>query len=114
MAIASYKGMESEAMPVAGETRQDPPGRKHFPNARREASMHRYAWLEHEDGKWHLLTSLFADPGESTRRWSDKQCALDELMNEGWTVVRPYPEKPVIAKRPGGCLCGYGLIRSVH
>ncbi len=76
--------------------------------------MHRYAWLEHEDGKWHFLTSLFADPGESTRRWSDRQCALDELIKEGWTVVRPYPEKPSVAREPGNSLYGYGLIRTVH
>jgi hypothetical protein len=76
--------------------------------------MHRYAWLEHDDGMWHFLTSLFADPGESTRRWSDKQCALDELMSEGWTIVRPYPVKPLTEQQSGNYLDGYGLIRTVH
>jgi len=76
--------------------------------------MNRYAWLEHEDGTWHFLTSLFADPGESTRRWSDKQRALDELTKEGWTVVRPYPEKISMARESGNGLYGYGLIRTVH
>ena len=71
--------------------------------------MHRYAWLEQEGGTWHFLTSLFADPEESTRRWSDKERALDELTHEGWTVVRPYPER-----QSGNCLYGYGLIRTVH
>ncbi len=76
--------------------------------------MHRYAWLEHDDGMWHFLTSLFADPGESTRRWSDRQCALDELMSEGWTIVRPYPVKPLTEQQSGNYLDGYGLIRTVH
>jgi hypothetical protein len=76
--------------------------------------MHRYAWLEHEDGMWHFLTSLFADPGKSTRRWSNKQSALDELTNEGWTVVRPYPEKPLPERQSGNCLDGFGLMRTVH
>jgi hypothetical protein len=76
--------------------------------------MHRYAWLEHEDGKWHFLTSLYADPEESTRRWSDEQHALDELMDEGWTVVRPYPEKPLTGRQSGNCLFGYGLVRTIH
>jgi hypothetical protein len=76
--------------------------------------MNRYAWLEHEGGKWHFLTSLFADPGESTRRWSDKQCALEELMKEGWTVIRPYPEKPSATRQSGNCLYGFGLMRTIH
>lgn len=76
--------------------------------------MHRYAWLEHEGGMWHLLTSLFADPGESTRKWSDRQRALDELRQEGWTVVRPYPERLITARQPGNGLDGYGLMRTIH
>jgi hypothetical protein len=63
---------------------------------------------------WHFLTHLFADPGESTRRWSDKQRALDELMEEGWTVVRPYPEKPPTRQQSGDKVSGYGLIRTIH
>jgi len=75
---------------------------------------HRYAWLEHENGKWHFLTSLFADPSESTRRWSDCQRAIDELTKEGWTVLRPYPEQLSPEKHPGSCLNGFGLMRTVH
>jgi hypothetical protein len=76
--------------------------------------MHRYAWLEHEDGEWHFLTSLFADTGESTRKWADERHALDELRDEGWIIVRPYPEKPLTARQSGDCLCGYGLVRTLH
>jgi hypothetical protein len=76
--------------------------------------MHRYAWLEHEDGNWHFLTNLFADPGASTRKWSDEQRALDELKNEGWTIVRPYPEKTLTEQQSGNGLFGYGLVRTIH
>jgi hypothetical protein len=66
------------------------------------APTKRYAWLEHEEGVWHFLTNLFADPGESTRRWPDSLRALEELRQEGWTVVSPYPDSHSDA-------CGYGL-----
>ncbi len=65
--------------------------------------MQRYAWLEQEEGMWHFLTDLFADPGNSTRKWPDKVQALEELREEGWTVVSPYPDNPQKA-------CGYGLM----
>ncbi len=86
----------------------------HYVNAQPEVAMHRYAWLEHEGGMWHFLTSLFADPAESTRRWSDRQCALDELIKEGWVVVRPYPEQISLERQSGNCLYGYGLMRTIH
>jgi hypothetical protein len=76
--------------------------------------MHRYAWLELDGGLWHLLTHLNADPGESTRQWADEQRALEELMEEGWRIVRPYPENLPIQRQPGERLFGYGLTRSVH
>ena len=72
--------------------------------------MHRYAWLEHEEGMWHFLTDLYADPGESTRRWSDKMRALEELRKEGWTVISPYPNDPLDTRRPLQSTCGYGLM----
>lgn len=55
--------------------------------------MHRYAWLEFDKGMWHFLTNLYARPGESTRRWSNQQLALKELMKEGWNIVRAYPQR---------------------
>jgi hypothetical protein len=64
--------------------------------------MQRYAWLEQEEGNWHFLTDLFADPGDSTRRWSDRFRALEELKEEGWSVVSPYPDCHESAS-------GYGL-----
>jgi hypothetical protein len=72
--------------------------------------IHRYGWLEHDEGMWHFLTDLFADPGESTRRWPDRMRALEELKNEGWTVVSPYPEEPPSPRQSSERTCGYGLI----
>jgi hypothetical protein len=76
--------------------------------------MTRYAWLEHEKGMWHLLTNLFADPEESTRKWSDSQHALDELSREGWSIVRAYPENLPIAPPTCDGAWGYGLIWVGH
>ena len=75
--------------------------------------MHRYAWLELEEGVWHFLTHLDADPAESKRRWTDGKRALTELMDEGWAVVRAYPHHPV-SGGPGLIVHGYGLTRTVH
>ena len=70
----------------------------------------RYAWLEQEGNKWHLLTSLFADPAKATRRWSNKQRALEELTREGWTVLYPYPELGSDHRCTRLSACGYGLM----
>ena len=70
----------------------------------------KYAWLEHEGGMWHLLTSLFGDPSDSERKWDDEKSALRELEDEGWIVVYPYDEKIPSQKRVGGRACGYGLM----
>lgn len=75
-----------------------------------EASADRYAWLEHEKGKWHFLTSLFADVHESKRSWSTKRRALDALIREGWTVVGSYPEDPAKPQTSRGEALGYGLL----
>jgi hypothetical protein len=79
-----------------------------------QTQKHRYAWLERENSTWHFLTGLFADPAESTRRWPDRQRALDELMSEGWIVIQHYPEKPSKEKFSENCLYGYGLMLIIH
>ncbi|MBN1568296.1 MAG: hypothetical protein JXA73_10655 [Acidobacteria bacterium] len=81
-----------------------------FPNA----MVTRYAWLEHEKGVWHFLTDLFADPSESTRRWTNRQLALDELRNEGWTIVGSYPDNGSTPRPACGGSSGYGLMRAGH
>ncbi len=73
-----------------------------------EESTCRYAWLEFDNGMWHFLTSLCADPQSSTRRWSDGKQALMDLIGEGWAVVREYPGMPRIDDTRGR-VYGYGL-----
>lgn len=75
-----------------------------------DAPTQKYAWLEYEGGVWHFLTDLFEDPGKSMRRWTDEQCALQELENEGWIVVYPYNEQIKMKQRSDGGACGYGLM----
>ena len=75
--------------------------------------LHRYAWLENEEGIWHFLTDLLADPGESTRRWTDSLRAIEELRKEGWTVISPYPETPSFSPGPSKEACGYGLVKQL-
>ena len=92
--------------------REDFADREHALKASGMVAMHRYAWLEHEGGLWHFLTDLFADPRKSNRRWSDQQRALDELMEEGWTVVRPY-RRLATEQASGNRIHGYGLMRTI-
>jgi hypothetical protein len=74
------------------------------------APRRRYAWLEKEGNMWHFLTNLFADPAKSTRRWSNRQHALQDLTKEGWTVLYPYPEQNSTQGRTRHSSCGYGLM----
>jgi hypothetical protein len=96
-----------------GNDQDDSAGRGHALQACRLLPMHRYAWLEHDGGLWHFLTDLFADPRDSNRRWSDQQRALDELLEEGWTVIRPYPGRPATKQTPQDKIHGYGLMRTI-
>jgi hypothetical protein len=79
-----------------------------------DTSVVKYAWLEHEKGMWHLLTDLFAAPEDSTRKWPDRQHAIDELTQEGWSIVSAYPESLSIPRSAGNGTCGYGLIWVGH
>jgi hypothetical protein len=78
-----------------------------------KAPMHRFAWLEFDGEVWHFLTRLDAHPATSARRWSDKERALMELMDEGWAVVRAYP-RYLPPDGSGEEVQGYGLTRHVH
>jgi hypothetical protein len=75
--------------------------------------MRRYAWLEHDRGNWHFLTSPLADYSESTRQWPNVRQAILALLEEGWTIVGQYPGVP-IARTDGETVSGYGLTRTVH
>jgi hypothetical protein len=74
----------------------------------------RYAWLEHEEGSWHFLTSLFDEPTRATRRWGNRQRALNELTKEGWVIVGAYPELASMPSPDGGGARGYGLMQVGH
>ena len=52
--------------------------------------MHQYAWLELHEGMWHLLTDVRSKHNEVSRKWVDKDIAITELMQEGWTITGPY------------------------
>ena len=78
-----------------------------------EKDMKRYAWLEHEGGTWHFLTSPLAVTGESIRRWSSGRIAILELVEEGWSIVRPYPGVPSVDSDEE-VVYGYGLTRTIH
>jgi hypothetical protein len=116
--IAFHEGMSTEVQhitrhPIKKKQKNSTDG-KNTLNTCPQTQMHRYAWLEHENGAWHFLTSLFADTAESTRRWSDRQCALDELKAEGWTVIRPYFERLSKEKHSGNSPHSYGLMLTIH
>jgi hypothetical protein len=67
--------------------------------------MPQYAWLDFYGGIWHLITDK---PKERVRKWVNREAALAELREEGWTIEGPHP------KRPRGRFYGYGLMRTVH
>ena len=75
--------------------------------------MDRYAWLEHEGGVWHLLTSPVVAAGGATRRWSSGRHAILDLQYEGWRIVAPYPGTSG-AGVEGRPVYGYGLARTLH
>jgi hypothetical protein len=119
MAIAKNHAMnpkcsllDREVQGSEGTDRKDFANRGYALKASRMVEMRRYAWLEHEGGLWHFLTDLFADPRDSNRQWSDRQRALDELLEEGWTVVRPYPGQPAAGQISGNRIHGYGLMQT--
>lgn len=69
-----------------------------------------YAWLELVGGTWHLVKDLCASPCDSDRLWPDSGSALDDLIEEGWSVVRPYSAQPSSGE-DDPVISGYGLVR---
>jgi hypothetical protein len=118
MAIAKNHAMnlkcglvDRDEQGTEGNDREDFADSTHALKAFRIKAMRRYAWLENEGGLWHFLTDLYADPRDSDRRWFDQQHALDELLKEGWRVVRPYSGRPATEQISGDRIHGYGLTR---
>jgi len=111
-AIALQSGMSSNTSHLLKEIRTNSSGDKNpFPDFGEEV-LSLYAWLEQDQGLWHFLTTPFADPVDSMRKWNSKHEALDELNKEGWSIVRPYQQE--FWGESGSCLCGYGLKRTLH
>jgi hypothetical protein len=48
------------------------------------------------------------------RKWVDKNIALAELREEGWTITGPYPKQFPTKKKPRERFYGYGLSRVVQ
>ena len=61
-------------------------------------------WLDCDEGTWKLTTDI---PNDVERKWIDESEALTELMEEGWTIIDPYPFEPKI-------FYGYVLSRMEH
>ena len=73
--------------------------------------MKQLAWLDFYRGRWHLATSNIRDP---IRRWTDKETALSELANEGWTISGPHPRQLSVKRLQGKGFYGFALTRMVH
>jgi hypothetical protein len=73
-----------------------------------------HAWLELDNGRWHLLTNVRSNPDESCRTWTDRDDALEQLRQEGWILVGSYPNQ--LSDRLGISAVShrFGLVRSVH
>jgi hypothetical protein len=73
--------------------------------------MNEYAWLDLYGGIWLLLTGK---TDEKARKWVDKNVALAELREEGWTITGPHPKRLSIKQDPRKRIYGYAMTRTVH
>jgi len=65
-----------------------------------------FAWLDHYGERWLLLNGNLRYPARS---WTDKNAALAELRQEGWTM------KPLVKRRSlKSRIFGYAMMRTVH
>jgi hypothetical protein len=76
--------------------------------------MSQYAWLELDGGMWHLLTDVRSKHNEASRKWDDKNIAIEESQQEGWTVAGSYPNWLSRKPKINQSVHGYGLIRTFH
>ena len=85
------------------------------PQQNTEALMQQYqfAWLELQKRTWYFVTDVRADAKRSPRQWEDKDKALSELTEEGWTVRGPYPILESLGKDNKRAV-GLGLMRSLQ
>lgn len=76
--------------------------------------MRQFAWLELYQGMWCLLTDITSESVNASRIWVDKDCAIAELSEEGWTISGPYPNSLSKKLRLGNAYHGYALMRTVY
>jgi hypothetical protein len=73
--------------------------------------MSELAWLSYFRGEWLLVTR---EGGDEIRTWGDKERALRDLENEGWTVGSARSLRYDRHGRERRRLIGYSLRRSIH
>jgi hypothetical protein len=76
--------------------------------------MPQYAWPELDRGMWHLLTDVRSKPNEASRKGPDRNVALEELQQEGWTITGPYANRISINLKINQKVYGYGLVSTMH
>lgn len=73
--------------------------------------MRQYAWLELHKGMWHLLTDIKSESVSASRKWTDRDAAILELKEEGWTISGQYPNQLSDRLNLGDKYQGYALLR---
>jgi hypothetical protein len=76
--------------------------------------MRQFAWLESYKGMWYLLTDIKSETVEASRKWADKQEAISELTEEGWTISGQYPNELSEKLNLGNKYQGYALLRTIQ
>ena len=71
--------------------------------------MPQFAWLELVEDTWLLLNNNFKYPA---RTWMDRNVALAELREEGWTV-KPHRKRRAVTD-PKQKIRGYAMMRTIH
>jgi len=74
--------------------------------------MGQFAGLEYDGRGWVLLTDL--DDDAPARRWTNRDAALQELAEEGWSIAESYPHKLWTGKQQWQVFYGHTLVRVVH
>jgi hypothetical protein len=73
--------------------------------------MPEVAWLSCLKGEWLLVTG---DEQRHIRKWVDRELALRDLSDEGWTIIRSRKRHDGIGRYPGMRFPGVCLRRTVH
>lgn len=68
-----------------------------------------FAWLDRFGEKWLLLDGNVKYPA---RCWANRNLALAELKEEGWTI-KPL-RKPISRGNPRKRIQGYAMVRTIH